>query len=52
MSALGCLFVVILPGPQNAADQRLAWQAIAYWGDNHALDGLTVDPALGPPIAI
>lgn len=52
MGALSCFAIVSLSGPQNAAAQGLSWLPVAYWGDEHEIDGLSIDPALGPPIAI
>lgn len=52
MGALSCFSIVSLSGPQDATVQGLSWLPVAYWGDNHIIDGLSVDPALGPPIAI
>jgi len=52
MDALSCFSIVSLSGPHNATARRLSWMPVAYWGDDHAIDGLSIDPALGPPIAI
>ena len=52
VGALSCFSIVTLSGPQNAATEELSWVPVAYWGDNYEIDGLSVDPLLGPPIAI
>jgi hypothetical protein len=52
MDGSTCLSIATLSAPQNATAQRMAWLPVAYWGDDHQFDGLSVDPALGPPIII
>ncbi len=52
MGVLSCLSVATLSGPQTVTAQGPSWLPVAYWGDDHKIDGLSVDPALGPPIAI
>ena len=52
MGALSCFSTVSISGPQTIMAPGPSWLPVPYWGDNHKIDGLSVDPALGPPIAI
>jgi hypothetical protein len=51
MSALSCLSVMALNGPQNSAAPQLSELSVAYWAPDNTDHGLSVAPALDPPIA-
>ncbi len=52
-TALGCIFLVGLPAlPGPTIVTLTAWTSVRYAAMLRLLRGLTVKPALGPPIAI
>jgi hypothetical protein len=52
MTALGCVATVNLPDYQSVAATRLSWAPVTYRADTRVIDGLSLAPDLGPPIAI
>ena len=47
---LGCIFLVSLPAPNVTLFTVTAWSSVIYDKASDALPGLTIKPALGPPI--
>jgi len=47
---LGCVFLVGIPVPAGQGAATLAWSALTYTVSHHAGEGLSLQPALGPPI--
>jgi hypothetical protein len=52
MSALGWVATVNLPNYQSVLATRLSWVHVTYRADTRLIDGLSLVPDLGPPIAI
>jgi len=49
---LGCMFLVSLPAVSDPTLLTLAaWASVQYPGSPQAMHGLSVKPALGPPIS-
>ena len=51
-SMLTCFSNLALPSPRIGAGPRFVSLSVIYWGDNLETGGLSVEPDLGPPIAI
>ena len=50
VDALGCVSVASLPAPAISTARLLTWTPVAYWAGADAREGLSVEPALLPPI--
>lgn len=50
VDALGCVSIASLPAPAISAPGPLTWTPVAYWVGADAREGLSVKPALDPPI--
>lgn len=52
VTELGCIFLVSLPAlPDAGLFTATEWSSVAYGGSPHFSRGLSIKPALGPPIA-
>ena len=49
---MGCVFLVGLPLPPSLASTALSWSSLAYSVFDHHGEGLSLQPALGPPILL
>jgi hypothetical protein len=47
---LGCVFLVGIPTPSGLASTALSWSTFTYTVSHDVGEGLTLQPALGPPI--
>lgn len=47
---IGCVFLVGMPVPATTFASRLAWSAVAYRISHDVGEGLSLLPAIGPPI--
>ena len=47
---VGCVFLVGLPMPQPIVSKTLAWSSLTYQISHDRGEGLSIQPALGPPI--
>ncbi|WP_140882870.1 hypothetical protein [Muricoccus nepalensis] len=50
LDALGCVAIASLPVPAISAARPLAFAPVAYWTGTDTREGLSVEPALNPPI--
>lgn len=48
----GCVFLVGLPMPQSLVSVNFAWSLLAYRISHDDGEGLSIQPALGPPILL
>ncbi len=49
---LGCVFLVGVPAPSGSASAALSCSALAYSMSHEHGEGLSLQPALGPPISL
>jgi hypothetical protein len=49
---IGCVFLVGMPVPASTFASRLTWSVVAYRISHDIGEGLSVLPALGPPILL
>jgi hypothetical protein len=49
---VGCVFMVGIPLPAPGIASTLAWSAVAYRISHDGGEGLSIQPALGPPILL
>ena len=49
---VGCVFMVGIPLPAPGIASTLAWSAVAYRMSHDAGEGLSIQPAIGPPILL
>ena len=49
---MGCVFLVGLPMPVSTLVSTLAWSAVTYPASHDGGKGLSILPALGPPILL
>jgi hypothetical protein len=49
---VGCIFLVGLPMPVSALVSTLAWSVVTYPASHDGGEGLSILPALGPPILL
>jgi hypothetical protein len=49
---VGCVFLVALPMPASTLVSTLAWSAVTYPTSRDGGEGLSILPALGPPILL
>ena len=47
---LGCVFLVGIPTPSGQGATALSWSILTYTISHDAGEGLSLQPALGPPI--
>jgi len=47
---IGCVFLVGLPLLPSLASTRLSWSTLTYAVSHDVREGLSLQPALGPPI--
>ena len=47
---LGCVFLVGIPAPSAHGVAALSWSTLTYTVSHYASEGLSLQPALGPPI--
>ena len=50
MTDLGCVFLVGIPTPSGHGAGTLSWSTLTYTVSHSAGEGLSLQPALGPPI--
>jgi hypothetical protein len=50
VDALGCVSLTSLPAPAIPAAAPLTWTSVAYWAGADTREGLSLKPALDPPI--
>ena len=50
MFNVGCIFMVSLPAPNVAISTYLSWSTVVYAIQTGDFGGVTIKPALGPPI--
>ena len=50
VDALGCVSTSSLPAPAISASGPLIWTHVVYWAATDVREGLSVKPALDPPI--
>ena len=49
---VGCVFLVALPMPHLTASVALGWSLLSYEFAHDRGEGLSIQPALGPPILL
>ena len=47
---LGCVFLIGIPAPSGLASTALSWSTLTYALSHDVGEGLSLQPALGPPI--
>ena len=47
---IGCVFLVGIPAPSGQMSATLSWSTLTYTVSHAAGEGLSLQPALGPPI--
>ena len=52
MTDLGCLLIVGIPATPVRMSGRVSWAPVAYWPHTRAVQGITSEPILGPPIRL
>lgn len=50
IDVLGCVSIPTLPGPEASHGRPVAWTRVAYWDASGVREGLSLEPALHPPI--